>query len=84
MLLLRPPDVVEVAERVLGLESLSPSRDGRHLAMTAAIRKVLWETPEKFDPRDYLKPARDAMKKICVERMIAFGHLVQSRPKGKA
>ena len=40
---------------------------------TGAIRKVLAETPEKFDPRDYLKPARDAMKKVCVARMTSFG-----------
>ena len=32
------------------------------LAITGAIRKVFTETPEKFDPRDYLKPAREAMK----------------------
>jgi fructose-bisphosphate aldolase class II len=43
------------------------------MAMTGAIRKVLWESPEKFDPRDYLKPAREAMKKVCIERMIQFG-----------
>jgi fructose-bisphosphate aldolase class II len=34
---------------------------------------VLMESPEKFDPRDYLKPAREAMKKVCVARMTAFG-----------
>ena len=32
------------------------------MAITGAIRKVFAETPEKFDPRDYLKPAREAMK----------------------
>ena len=42
-------------------------------AITGAIRKVLKENPEKFDPRDYLKPARTAMKAVCVARMIAFG-----------
>ena len=31
------------------------------------------ETPEKFDPRDYLKPAREAMKKVVAERMQEFG-----------
>jgi len=41
--------------------------------MTGAIRKVLWTTPEKFDPRDYNKPARDAMKKVVAERMVEFG-----------
>ena len=41
--------------------------------MTGAIRKVFAETPDKFDPRDYLKPARDAMKEVVKSRMIAFG-----------
>jgi fructose-bisphosphate aldolase class II len=31
------------------------------------------ETPEKFDPRDYLKPAREAMKKVVALRMTQFG-----------
>ena len=48
------------------------------MAITAAIRKVLWENPDKFDPRDYLKPARDAMKKVCVARMVAFGQAGQA------
>ncbi|HQA82385.1 MAG TPA: class II fructose-1,6-bisphosphate aldolase [Syntrophales bacterium] len=34
--------------------------DGR-LALTAAIRKVLFEKPEEFDPRKYLGPGRDAL-----------------------
>ena len=55
-----------------GVRKINVDTDNR-LAMTGAIRKVLWETPEKFDPRDYLKPARDAMKKVCVARMTAFG-----------
>lgn len=37
--------------------------DGR-LAMTAAIRKVFAEHPEEFDPRKYLGPARDELKKL--------------------
>ena len=36
------------------------------------------ETPEKFDPRDYLKPARDAMKQVCIARMTAFGQAGQA------
>lgn len=43
------------------------------LAMTGAIRRYLFENPSKFDPRDYLKPAREAAKKICVARYQAFG-----------
>jgi fructose-bisphosphate aldolase class II len=43
------------------------------LAMTGAIRKVLWEAPEKFDPRDYMKPAREAMANVVAQRMTSFG-----------
>ncbi|MCX8115821.1 MAG: class II fructose-bisphosphate aldolase, partial [Burkholderiaceae bacterium] len=43
------------------------------LAMTAAIRKFLYENPGKFDPREYLKPAREAAKAICKQRYIQFG-----------
>lgn len=55
-----------------GVRKINVDTDNR-MAMTGAIRKVLWETPEKFDPRDYLKPARDAMKAVCKARMVAFG-----------
>ena len=41
--------------------------------MTAAIRKYLAENPDKFDPRDYLKPAREAAKAICRQRYQQFG-----------
>ena len=37
--------------------------DGR-LAMTAAIRKVFFEKPGEFDPRNYLGPARDKLKDL--------------------
>jgi fructose-bisphosphate aldolase class II len=55
-----------------GVRKINVDTDNR-LAITAAIRKVLWTSPEKFDPRDYLKPARDAMKKVVAERMVQFG-----------
>ncbi len=55
-----------------GVRKINVDTDNR-LAITGAIRKVLSETPEKFDPRDYLKPARVAMAEVCKERMIAFG-----------
>jgi fructose-bisphosphate aldolase class II len=41
--------------------------------MTGAVRRYLFENPSKFDPRDYLKPAREAAKKICLARFEAFG-----------
>lgn len=55
-----------------GVRKINVDTDNR-LAITGAIRKVLHENPEKFDPRDYLKPARAAMKQVCVDRMVAFG-----------
>ena len=55
-----------------GVRKINVDTDNR-LAITGAIRKVLQQTPEKFDPRDYLKPARAAMKDVCVARMTEFG-----------
>jgi len=55
-----------------GVRKVNVDTDNR-LAITGAIRKVFVESPEKFDPRDYLKPARDAMKKVVALRMTQFG-----------
>jgi fructose-bisphosphate aldolase, class II len=55
-----------------GVRKINVDTDCR-LAITGAIRKVLVESPEKFDPRDFLKPARTAMKDVCVARMVSFG-----------
>ncbi|MFA7168583.1 MAG: class II fructose-bisphosphate aldolase [Sphaerochaetaceae bacterium] len=41
--------------------------DGR-LAMTAIIRKTFYEHPEVFDPRKYLGPARDELKKMYMHK----------------
>ncbi len=55
-----------------GVRKINVDTDNR-LAMTGAIRKVFAEKPGEFDPRHYLGPAREAMKKECVARMVAFG-----------
>lgn len=55
-----------------GVRKINIDTDVR-LAMTGAIRRYLAENPEKFDPRDFLKPARDAARKICRARYEAFG-----------
>ena len=60
-----------------GVRKINVDTDNR-LAITGAIRKVLTESPEKFDPRDYLKPARAAMKQVCIDRMVAFGQAGQA------
>ena len=43
--------------------------DGR-LAMTAAIRKVFATNPAEFDPRKYLGPARDSLKKLYMHKVL--------------
>ena len=43
--------------------------DGR-LAMTAAVRKVFVESPEAFDPRKYLGPARESLKELYKHKNI--------------
>ncbi len=55
-----------------GVRKINIDTDIR-LAMTGAIRRYFVENPTKFDPRDYLKPAREAAKKICLARYEAFG-----------
>ena len=55
-----------------GVRKINVDTDNR-LAMTGAIRKLFATEPTKFDPRDYLGPARAAMKKVCIDRMVAFG-----------
>ena len=39
------------------------------LAMTASIRKFFAENPDKFDPREYLSPARAAIKDMVRHKM---------------
>jgi fructose-bisphosphate aldolase class II len=65
--------VEEIQEAIKhGVRKINIDTDIR-LAMTAAIRRTMAEDPSKFDPRDYLKPAREAAKKICIERYQQFG-----------
>ena len=40
------------------------------LAMTATIREFFAEHPEKFDPREYLKPARAAIKELVKHKIV--------------
>jgi fructose-bisphosphate aldolase, class II len=65
--------VEEIQEAIKhGVRKINIDTDIR-LAMTGAIRKYLFENPDKFDPRDYLKPAREAAKVICRQRYLEFG-----------
>ena len=65
--------VAEIQEAIkYGVRKVNIDTDIR-LAMTAAVRRFLFENPEKFDPREFLKPAREAAKAICVARYQQFG-----------
>lgn len=55
-----------------GVRKINIDTDLR-LSATAAIRRFFIEHPSKFDLRDYLKLAREAMKKICISRYKDFG-----------
>jgi len=57
-----PEADIEIARR-LGCTKVNIDTDLR-LAMTAAIRKVMWEAPKEFDPRKYLGPARTKVKEL--------------------
>lgn len=67
------PDSVGIPEEQLRKAAASAvckiniDSDGR-LAMTAAVRKFLAENPGKFDPREYLSPAREELKKMYAHK----------------
>ena len=55
-----------------GVRKVNIDTDNR-MAITAAIRQAFHENPSEFDPRKYLKPAKEAMRKICMDRYQQFG-----------
>ena len=69
------PDAVGIPEEQLRKAAKSAvckiniDSDSR-LAMTAAVRKDLAENPGHFDPRQYLKPAREEMKKMYIHKIV--------------
>ncbi len=65
--------VEEIQEAIkYGVRKINIDTDIR-LAMTGAVRKFLAENPDKFDAREWLKPAREAAKAICKQRYLQFG-----------
>ena len=55
-----------------GVRKVNVDTDIR-LAMTAAIRRFIFENPSEFDPRAFMKAARKAEKEMCKSRYLAFG-----------
>ena len=65
--------VSEIQEAIKhGVRKINIDTDIR-MAMTGAVRKFMFENPEKFDAREWLKPAREAAKQICKQRYLEFG-----------
>ena len=69
------PDAVGIPEEQLreaaksAVCKINIDSDSR-LAMTAAVRKHFAEHPDHFDPRQYLKPARENMKKMYIHKIV--------------
>jgi fructose-bisphosphate aldolase class II len=55
-----------------GVRKINIDTDNR-MALTGQIRRVLTENPGEFDPRKYLKPAIEAMVRLCKQRLEEFG-----------
>lgn len=66
-----PEEMITRASK-LGVCKVNIDTDLR-LAMTASIRKHFYEHPEDFDPRKYLGPAREAIKKMVVHKIGILG-----------
>ncbi len=56
----------------MGVRKVNIDTDLR-LAATGQFRKVAAEQPKEFDLRKFMKPAMEAMKKVCKDRFEAFG-----------
>jgi len=69
------PDAVGIPESQLRKAAKSAvckiniDSDSR-LAMTAAVRQYFADHPEHFDPRQYLGPAREEMKKLYIHKIV--------------
>ena len=65
--------VAEIQEAIKhGVRKINIDTDIR-MAMTGAVRKFQAENPDKFDMREWMKPAREAAKAICKQRYVEFG-----------
>ena len=71
----RMPDAVGIPEEQLreaarmAVCKINIDSDLR-LAMTASIRQYFTQHPDHFDPRQYLKPARQAIKEMVKHKLV--------------
>ncbi|MEW6014878.1 MAG: ketose-bisphosphate aldolase [Candidatus Zixiibacteriota bacterium] len=66
------PDEAYKTAISLGINKINIDTDLR-LAWVGAVREVLANKPEEFDPRKILGPAREAVKKVIIGKMQLFG-----------
>jgi len=66
-----PEEMIQEACRI-GIRKVNIDTDLR-LAMTGAIRKYMGEHPEEFDPRKYLGPAREAVRRVVLRKIDVLG-----------
>ena len=65
--------VKEIQEAIkYGVRKINIDTDIR-MAMTGAVRKFHAQHPDKFDMREWMKPAREAAKAVCKQRYLEFG-----------
>ncbi|CAG1003897.1 fructose-bisphosphate aldolase, class II [Methylophilaceae bacterium] len=69
------PEIVEGIRN--GVRKVNIDTDIR-LAMTAAMRKKMHESPGEFDPRAFFKVATQAARDMCKDRFEAFGSAGQA------
>lgn len=71
--------VAEIQKAItMGVRKINIDTDNR-LAMTGAVRQALSGNLQEFDPRYYLKAAREAMKQTIKDKIIAFGSAGQGQ-----
>jgi fructose-bisphosphate aldolase class II len=63
-----PEDMLREAAR-MAVCKINIDTDLR-MAMTAAMRRHLAENPAHFDPREYLRPARDAIQAVVEHKIL--------------
>lgn len=60
-----------------GVRKVNIDTDCR-LAMAVAIRKVATQKQSEFDPRQFMKPAMEALRDLCISRFESFGSAGQA------
>jgi len=66
------PEIMLAKARTMGVTKINVDTDLR-IAFTGSIRKSFTECPNNFDPRQYLGPARDAVRELVKRKIKIFG-----------